>query len=223
MTGGASPAIEPLAGLRDRYVELQLQGDRRVALRFIDALLRQGFSVPDVQEHVIADAQRQIGRLWQESRIGVAQEHIATAISEVALAHVYEHAHPSTARGKKVVVACVEGELHDLPARLVADALDLAGYDARFLGADVPTDSLIAVLDQQRPDLLALSITMSFHVPALRRQVPLVRKHTGGKLPIAIGGLACSQLESIARDVGADFTAPGAHAMVRAAGRLLGA
>ncbi len=80
--------------------------------------------------------------------------------------------------------------MHDLPARLVADALDLAGYDTHLLGADVPTGSLINVLELESPNLLALSITMSFHAAALRRQVKSVRDHTGGRLPIAVGALA---------------------------------
>lgn len=103
------------------------------------------------------------------------------------------------------MIACVEGELHDFPARLVADALDLAGYDTRFPGADVPTDSLIKVLDEEEPDLLALPITMPFHATALRRQVAAVRERTSGTLPIAVGGLACGALDAL-RKAGVGIT-----------------
>jgi methanogenic corrinoid protein MtbC1 len=186
---------------RDGYVNLQLRGDRREALNFVDALIRQGHSVSDIQQHVIAAAQREIGRLWEESRIGIAQEHMATAISQLALAQLYRYAQPQPLTGRKVLVACVEGEQHDFPARLVADALDLAGYDIRFLGADVPTSTLLQVIEEEKPDLLALSITMPFHASALRRQVTRVREHTRGELPIAVGGLACAQLESVTQEL----------------------
>jgi methanogenic corrinoid protein MtbC1 len=147
---------------------------------------------------------------------------MATAISQLALAQLYRYAQPLPARGRRVVVACVEGELHDFPARLVADALDLAGYETRFLGADVPTGSLITVLDQESPNLLALSITMPFHAAALRRQVMSVRNHTGGSLPIAVGGLACAQLKEITGEIRPDILAASAHEMVDAAHRLFG-
>ena len=60
----------------------------------------------------------------------------------------------------------------------------------RFLGADVPTGSLINVLELESPNLLALSITMPFHAAELQRQVKSLHDHIGGRLPIAVGGLA---------------------------------
>jgi methanogenic corrinoid protein MtbC1 len=218
-----SPITAGFAELAEVYVNVQLRGDRREALHFVDRLVEQGHSIADIQQHVIAAAQRQIGRMWEESRIGIAQEHMATAISQLALAQLYRHAEPLPARGHKVVVACVEGELHDFPARLVADALDLAGYETRFLGADVPTGSLISVLDQESPNLLALSITMPFHAAALRRQVKSVRDHSGGSLPIAVGGLACAQLKEITGEIRPDILVASANEMVDAAHRLFGA
>jgi len=194
-------ASATLQSHRDGYVNLQLRGDRREALHFVDALIREGHSVSDIQQHVIAAAQREIGRLWEESRIGIAQEHMATAISQLALAQLYRYAQPQAPIGRKVLVACVEGELHEFPARLVADALDLAGYDTRFLGADVPTGSLLQVIEEEKPDLLALSITMPFHASALRRQMTRVREYTRGELPIAVGGLAYAQLEALTGDL----------------------
>jgi MerR family transcriptional regulator, light-induced transcriptional regulator len=217
-----SPTTAGFEELASSYVNLQLRGDRREALHFVDRLVTEGHSVADIQQHVVAAAQREIGRMWEESRIGIAQEHMATAISQLVLAQLYRYAQPLPARGRKVIVACIEGELHDFPARLVADALDLAGYDTRFLGADVPTASLITVLEQESPNLLALSITMPFHAAALRRQVKSVRDHTGGRLPIAIGGLACAQLQAITAEIHPEILATSAQEMVGAAHRLFG-
>jgi methanogenic corrinoid protein MtbC1 len=201
---------------RDGYVNLQLRGDRREALHFVDELVHQGHSVADIQQHVIAAAQREIGRMWEESRIGIAQEHMATAISQLALAQLYRYAQPQQLRGRKVLVACVEGELHDFPARLVADALDLAGYDTRFLGADVPSGSLLQVIDEEKPDLLALSITMPFHSAGLCRHMIRVREHTGGKLPIAVGGLATAQIEASLKELKPEIVAASVEELLTA-------
>jgi methanogenic corrinoid protein MtbC1 len=208
---------------RDDYVRLQLRGDRREALRFLDDLVTRGHTICDIRCNVIAAAQAEIGRMWEESRIGIAQEHMATAISQLALAHLYRHAPPHPVRECKVVIACVEGELHDFPARLVADALDLAGYETRFLGADVPTGSLIKVLDEEDADLLALSITMPFHAAALRRQVTAVREKAGGAVPIAVGGLACAQIENVIREISPEILATTEHELVDSVGRFFGA
>lgn len=212
-----------LAELKARYLDAQLAGNRREALRLvIDEGIQKGATVLDVQLQVIQEAQRELGRLWQENTISIAQEHLATAISNMALSHLYDCAPQAPSNGKKVVVACVEGELHDFPARLVADALDLAGFEVRYLGANVPTDSLLPLLQRERPDLLALSVTMTFNVPALRTATARVRAATQGKLPIAIGGGACQWVQGIAHELGADATGGDARETVAAARRILG-
>jgi methanogenic corrinoid protein MtbC1 len=211
-----------LAGLRERYLAAQLAGDRREALRLvIGEGIGLGLSVLDLQLHVIQEAQREIGRLWQENEINIAQEHMATAISHMALAQLYDEAPHAPSNHKKVVVACVEGELHDLPARLVADALDLSGFEVRYLGADVPLHSLLPMLASERPDLLALSATMSFNLPALREAVKHVRE-AAPQLPIVVGGAACSDLRSLATELGAAGTGSDATELVAIARRLLG-
>ena len=175
----------------------------------------------ELQLGVVQEAQREIGRLWQENRISIAQEHMATAISQLALAHLYQQAAPSLRNDRRVVVACVEGELHDFPARLVADCLDLAGYDVRFLGANVPLDSLLPLLLERPPDLVALSITMTFHVPALRRAVEAIRE----ALPeqkIAVGGHACVWSPGLAQELQVDVSAADAWALVQASNGLFG-
>lgn len=175
--------------LRDQYLHTQLAGDRRAALQFIDGALRAGHSVSAVRSGVVQAAQREIGRLWQEDRISIAQEHLATAISHLALAHLFQQAEFRARVGRKIIVACVPGELHDLPARLLADALDVDGYDVRFLGADVPLPDLLDAVGIEQPDLLALSVTMIFNLPSMRETLRRVRG-AHPQLPIAVGGHA---------------------------------
>lgn len=213
-------ACDPFA-LRDRYLAAQLAGNRRAALKVIvDDGLERGLSPLEAQK-VVQEAQREIGRLWQEDRISIAEEHMATAISQLALSHIYQRAEPLPPNGKKVLVACVDGELHDFPSRLVADALDLAGFEVRFLGASVPTPSLLRSIEQEEPDLLVLSVTMSFNVAALREATARVREVTQGALPIAMGGGACSFAAGVARELRPDVTGLDATELVQNARAFL--
>lgn len=151
--------------------------------------MQRGVCHADAQA-VIQEAQRRIGRMWQDNQITIAQEHMATAISQLVLSHVYQQAEAAPHNGRSVIVACVEGELHDFPARLVADALDLAGFGVRYLGANVPTHALLAMVREEKPDLVVLSVTMSSNVQALHQVVARLRDEIGGELPIAVGGSA---------------------------------
>ena len=178
--------------LCERYLQAQLAGDRREAVRLVLAEgLQRGLSVAQVQSGVIQAAQREIGRLWQQNRISIAQEHMATAISQVAMSRLFEEATPAPKLGLRVIVACVEGEMHEFPSRLVSDFLELAGFDVHYLGANVPTDDLMAMLRAGRPDVLALSVTMSFNVASLANTVDRVREEFP-ELPIMAGGHALS-------------------------------
>ena len=183
MTEAESDAFDEI---REQFVAAQLAGDRRRALDLIKASPALEHASPsDVRTHVIRAAQAEIGRLWQANAISIAQEHMATAISHLSLAALFERARVATPVEKKLVIACVEGEMHDLPARLVSDLLEIHGFDIRFLGANVPHEDLVALVREERPALIGLSVTMSFNLPSLREAVSRLRVVTDR--PISAG------------------------------------
>ncbi|HEY1333011.1 MAG TPA: cobalamin-dependent protein [Myxococcaceae bacterium] len=181
-----------LDDLSRSYLVAQLAGDRREAVRLLmEEGIGRGNSVIDLHLQVVQQAQREIGRLWEQNSISVAQEHQATAVSQLALAHLYQQTVRRPSVGKSVLVACVEGELHDLGARICADVLDLHGFAVRFLGANVPTDCLVGFVEGTRPDLVALSVTLPTHLPSARAAVDAL--HDGSEVPVAVGGRALDQ------------------------------
>jgi methanogenic corrinoid protein MtbC1 len=214
-------ADSPWTPLRDRFVAAQLAGDRREAVRLIvEEGLGKGADVATLHMDVLQSAQCEIGVLWQQNRISIAQEHMATAVSHVALTRLFEEARPAARNGRKVVIACVEGEMHEFPARLVSDFLELAGFEMRYLGANVPLHHLLRLVDEERPHLLALSVTMSFNVAALRAAVEAVRaRHP--QLPILVGGHAFGWEPDLARELGVETCGPEASCVVDTARRLV--
>lgn len=220
----ASPSSvsDPLSALQQRYLGAQLAGDRREALRLlVDEGLLRGIPLQDIHLKVIQPAQYEIGKLWQENRISVAQEHLATAISQLALSHLYRHLPRDPSNGKVVMLSCVEGELHEVGARVASDFLEMAGFDVRFLGANVPTSHLVRMVREQTPDLLALSVTMTYHLPALRAAVTQVRE-AAPQLPIAVGGLAFSWVPGLEKELNVTFHGKDARELVASACRTLG-
>jgi methanogenic corrinoid protein MtbC1 len=214
----AAPA---LSELRDRYLRAQLAGDRREAVRIVvEDGLGQGAAVVEIQAQVIQAAQHEIGRLWQQNLVSIAQEHMASAISQLSLAALFERAAHARPLDKRLLLACVEGELHDLPARIVADFLELAGFDVRYLGANVPHDDLVRMIEADAPDLIGLSVTMSFNVPALRTAVARVRAVSDR--PIFAGGHALQWSAGLADQLGVVAAGDGPADVVATARRLVG-
>lgn len=205
--------------LRLRYLRAQLAGDRREAVRLVvEDGLAAGCEVGELQTEVIQGAQRQLGALWQRNEVSIAQEHMASAISQVTLAALFERAARRPRVGRSVLISCVEGELHELPARLAADMLDLAGFDIKFLGADVPHDHLVDLARAERFDMVGLSVTMSFNLPAARIAIGKLR--AAGIDHILVGGHATTWSRTVLAELGV-VTAGGSPAELVAAAHAL--
>ncbi|MDI5982847.1 cobalamin B12-binding domain-containing protein, partial [Amycolatopsis magusensis] len=102
---------------------------------------------------------------WAANRLSVAQEHAATAINDrVIAAAVHSRPRPRAVLGR-VTVACVDGEWHALPARLLAETLRLRGFTVDYLGAQVPVPHLITHLHRTGPDAVALSGSLAPRLP----------------------------------------------------------
>ncbi|BCS30821.1 hypothetical protein TBR22_A00210 [Luteitalea sp. TBR-22] len=175
-----------------RFLEAQLKGDRRRAVRLLmEQGLDTGLSATDLLLRVITPAQREIGRLWEANAVSVADEHVATAISQLAMSHLYGRALPTDIRREHVLVACVDGEWHDMGARVAADVLEHHGFSVRLLGPSVPVDALLERVASEAPDIVLLSMTMDVHAPALTTAVRALKARFPN-LPVLVGGRGCA-------------------------------
>jgi MerR family transcriptional regulator, light-induced transcriptional regulator len=190
-TTDSEPSRSSQARVTSAYLAATLSGDRAEALRIIrDEGHAAGLSINQLYLDVIQHTQYEIGRLWEQGNVSVAQEHIATAISQLAIAQLYSMMPRRDASGYRVMVACVPGETHDMGPRILADFFEMAGFDVRYLGADVPTAEIIDSAHLNRPHLIALSTTMSYNLPAFRETVEAIRAEFGDRILIAAGGQA---------------------------------
>ena len=204
------------------YLVAKLEGNREEALRLaVEQGLQRGVSVSALQLRMILPAQREIGRLWEANQISVAQEHLATSISQLVMAHLYAHLARAPENGKRAIVACVPGEQHDLGARMGADFLESAGFAVHFLGANVPRERLLDAIERERPDLLGLSATMLFHFPAVRDTVAAVRDRFP-TLPILVGGGLLESAPELARELDVQAFGRAADELARLGSELLG-
>jgi methanogenic corrinoid protein MtbC1 len=208
--------------LRKRYLAALLAGCRRDAAEIlVDEGLWLDVPIPSLYLDVFQRALHEIGRLWQQGRLEVARASLAAEIAKATLAQLRPLLASEPSNGKLVVVACVEGELHDIGAHIVADFLEMSGFDVRFLGANVPTESLVALVREQPPQLLALSATTGSNVDVLRRTVKAVREAGRHRVPIAAGGQAFAWQPSLRKELDLAISAQSASDLASAARGLL--
>ncbi len=196
---------DPLPSSRP-YLEALLGGDRHQARDLGLGQMDQGCSFAEMGERLVQPAMYEIGSLWQQNRISVAQEHLATAITQFVLAQAYGHTQAASPKPKRALFANIETNHHALGLRIVADVFDLAGWDTQFLGSNVPTPALLSQVDLQRTDLLGLSISMPQQFAFARSAIAALRAEFGAHCPaVVLGGLAVNQNFAGAQRMGADL------------------
>ncbi|MFE6887738.1 B12-binding domain-containing protein [Streptomyces sp. NPDC057694] len=139
---------------------------------------------------LIAPVQERVGVEWAANTITVAQEHAATAINERCISAVAELAAAAPGAPEppgRVTVACVDGEWHALPARLVTEVLRLRGWHVDYLGAQVPTEHLIAHLHRRPADAVLLSSSIPSHLPTAHTAISACQ---AAGVPVVAGGAA---------------------------------
>jgi methanogenic corrinoid protein MtbC1 len=197
------------AEVYQRYLAALLAGDRRDALAVVDDAVRADVGIRALYLEVFQPAMREIGRLWQENRITVADEHLATAITQAAMGRLYDRLFTGGAGpGPLLVAACADQERHELGLRMICDVLEMEGWDTVFLGASVPVEDLVRMVLDRKPQVVALSASITPHVARVREAVNAIRTAVprGGPM-IVVGGRAFADDPALAGRLGADLTA----------------
>jgi len=215
-----SPAAgqRDLDGVRRRYLEELLTPDARVAWAVIVEALDDGVAPVRIYLEVLTPAMIEIGRLWETAQIGVAQEHLATQITQTVLARLAPSLEDAAAAfagdRRRAIVSGTPGELHSIGARMVADFLEASGWDVLLLGGDVPVEEIAKLSAERTPDVVALSTSLSFNLLAAGRVFARLRELADPPLLIA-GGRAYEGRPDRALLAGADLFASDPEALLR--------
>ncbi len=198
------------------FLQAILENQRKAAVTVILEALRDGHLATDIYVEVLQESLYQVGRLWESNRITVAEEHMATAITQYVMAQLYPRLPPATQTRGSMVITGVAGELHQVGANMVADVLDAQGYDVRFLGTNTPHSGIVQAIEEHEADVLGVSATMLFNIPHVVELIEEVRTRLGERSPrMVLGGAAFRSLPSLTAELGAIGYASDLRAAVR--------
>jgi MerR family transcriptional regulator, light-induced transcriptional regulator len=173
----------------EEYFKNLLDGNKSACAGIVNNLLNESIDIMDLYTLYFQKSMYKIGELWEFNQISVSKEHLATAITESMMSFVYPKIFGAEHNGKKVIVSCPVNEYHQIGPKMVADVFELHGWDSYFLGANNPDDELFRLIEEKKPDLLALSLSIYFNLPALIKVIEKV-KNFYPNLPIIVGGQA---------------------------------
>jgi methanogenic corrinoid protein MtbC1 len=169
------------------YQSSLLSGSRSGCTQIVNGLIKSEISIKELYINLFQRSMYEVGTLWEQNKISVATEHLCTSVTEYLISLCYPSIFSAEHTGKKAIITCTPGEYHQIGARMVADYFELHGWDGYYLGADTPADELIKFTTEKLPDLMAISISVSFNHANLLRLVDKIR-HTFPDLTILVGG-----------------------------------
>lgn len=190
-----------------QYFSSLIKGRRYDCHSVIEKAICEGASVKDVYDKVFYPSMVRIGEMWQENQISVAQEHLATAITQSIISSLYYRifeGKPLENKGK-IIIACIGNELHELGSRMLADLLEMDGFDVKYLGANTPNYSIIKIVDEEKPLIVGISCTMSFNVNGVRELIAMIKTGETKDVSIFAGGRAFDVDRKLVGYVGADY------------------
>ena len=172
-----------------RYLDGLLTNDRHQCRVSFEQWLESNIELRTLYEDLVQRSLYKVGDLWERGRISVATEHLATAITESLLNLAYPRLFASPRLGKSAIVACVANEYHQIGGKMIADLFELNGWRGYFLGANTPVRDVKALIEEKRPDVVALSVAVAFGLDTLIDAAAEIRS-AFPDLPILVGGQA---------------------------------
>jgi len=145
------------------------------------------FDVVDFFDKILRPVMSKIGSDWENGKISVATEHVASNISQTLVKIIMEQIKKSENK-KKILICVPTGEEHHLGCDILETYLSMIGFKVYNMGTSVPTESILNFIEDNKPNGIILSITIKDNLLAGQRLVKKINKEFN--IPIFVGGLA---------------------------------
>lgn len=170
----------------------------------VQACLDEGITPLEIIEEGISKGLARVGEQFENGTYFLADLVMAGEVVKEAMPMLEEKLSPDAAGQKgKIILATVEGDIHEIGKNIVAMLLNVNGYKVIDLGVDVPAEKIMAAIKETGARLVGLSALLSTMVGSIKEVVDSV-KEAGlkDKVKIVIGG-ACTS-EQLKNEMGAD-------------------
>ena len=198
-----------------------LKGNKRSILSDVHTALDSGTDPQSIIDNDLIGAINEVGKLFEKKKYFLPQLISSAETMEMAIGVIS----PLVLKDKDssdmptIVVATVEGDIHDIGKNLVVLMLRNYGFNVIDLGKDVPCDTIIESAIKNNASVIGLSALMTTTMVKMKDVVEAVREK-GLSCKVIIGGAVITQ--SYADEIGADGYSEDAADCVLVVKRLLG-
>ena len=200
-TGGADTPPE----IRQRLAAAIVAGDNEGIVPLVEAAMQEGLDAMAVSNEGLLPGLEEVGRRFADNRIFLPQVMQSAATMQAAFAYLKENfageSGPSLGR---ILMATVEGDIHDIGKNIVCTLLENHGFEVIDLGKNVPAARILEVALEKEVDAVGLSALMTTTLQQMDVTLSKLRE-AGVKVFTMVGGAVVNQ--DYADSIGADIYA----------------
>ncbi|WP_316505005.1 cobalamin B12-binding domain-containing protein [Nitrosopumilus sp.] len=145
------------------------------------------FNASDFFDKILKPVMYKIGEDWASNNISIATEHVASNIAQTLVKIIMDQV-SKTPNKKKILICVPVGEEHHLGCDVLETYLSIKGFKVYNMGTSIPTESILTFIENNKPEVMLVSITLEDNISAGQRLVRKVRNEYD--IPILIGGFA---------------------------------
>ncbi len=207
-------------GIQQEIALAVFEGDKdKIEALVFEALEREKIAPLDIVNKALIPGIEKAGEMYDQKKYFLPQLMMAAETMKKAFALVKPYLPRESGVMKGVVVmATVEGDIHDIGKNIVCVLLENYGFRVIDLGKDVKAERIIDIAEREDVDIIGLSALMTTTMPRMKEVIEGA-KERGLRCKIMVGGAVLN--EEYAESIGADAYSEDARSAVLAAQRLI--
>lgn len=197
------------------------KGKAKDVKQLVTEALENGVSAQEILDKGLLDGMGKLGVRFKNNEVYVPEVLIAARAlnngTEILSSKLIEEGVKPIG---KVVIATVKGDLHDIGKNLVKMMLEGAGFEVIDLGTDVSDEEIVKVVQQEKPQILALSALLTTTMTNQKVVIETLKEaNLRDKVKVMVGGAPVTQ--TFADEIGADGYAEDAATAAEVARMLI--
>ncbi len=217
----ASAAIpsETPQDIRGRLAAAIIGGDRENVVPLVEEAFALGLNPLQVSSEGLLPGLEEVGRRFEKNQVFLPQVMRSAETMQTAFARLKQEMGGVAMESKgRILMATVEGDIHDIGKNIVCTLLENHGFEVIDLGKNVPADRIVAEAKARQVDAVGLSALMTTTMSEMENVLGRLRD-SGVKTFTMVGGAVVTQ--EYADRIGADLYAKDAMAAIARIKELL--
>jgi 5-methyltetrahydrofolate--homocysteine methyltransferase len=216
----AGPAQEQQLDTRGRLTAAIINGDGENIVSLVEEALREGLTHLEISNEALVPGLEEVGRRFEKNIFFLPQVMSSADTMKAAFARLKQEMKGASLASKgRILMATVEGDIHDIGKNIVCTLLENHGFEVIDLGKNVPAERIVAAALENQVDAVGLSALMTTTITEMENVIRKL-KDAGIKTFTMVGGAVVTQ--EYADEIGADLYAGNALEAVARIKKLMG-